>query len=98
MKRMIKFLTLGVASLIPMFANSAQSDWIPVFNDEPVPPARAAEIEAALPKEPIVASKADRKILVYSATAGFRHGSIPTGKLALERMGLATGSLLDCGE
>ena len=67
-------------------------DWKPTFNDAPVPAGRVAEIEAAIPQEPIVSPKAERRVLVFSATQGFRHKSIPTGKMALEKMGESTGA------
>ncbi|MGB1127054.1 MAG: ThuA domain-containing protein [Opitutales bacterium] len=70
----------------------AQSSWIPKFNDKPVTPDRVEAIQQALPAAPIVEPKASRRALVYSATAGFRHDSIPTGKLALEQMGRSSGA------
>lgn len=42
-------------------------------------------IEAAKPKQ-------KRKLLVFSVTRGFRHGSIGTGKIALRLMGEKTGA------
>lgn len=60
---------------------------------EEQPPAGAAEkIEAALPAEPYAKPKEDRTILVFSATNGFRHASIATGKLALTELGETTGA------
>ena len=50
----------------------------------------AEKIAANLPKEaPVKPSKA-RKVLVFSKTAGFRHGSIPTGVEAMKQMGKST--------
>ena len=49
-------------------------------------------IEAALPQASIVAPEATRRVLIFSATAGYRHHSIPTGKLALEKLGGASGA------
>lgn len=71
---------------------SAASNWVPTFNDKPVPPKYVDAIAAALPQAAIVAPQAERRVLVYSATAGFRHRSIPTGKLALQQMGQSTGA------
>ena len=51
-----------------------------------------AQIKAALPQEAQVKPKKDRKILVFSVTAGFRHKSIPTGKQALTLLGEKTGA------
>ena len=50
----------------------------------------AEKIAANLPKDaPVKPSKA-RKVLVFSKTAGFRHGSIPTGVEAMKQMGKST--------
>ena len=70
----------------------AASDWVPTFNDKPVAPHHVTAIEAALPQAAIVAPQQARRVLVYSATAGYRHGSIPTGKLALDKLGAASGA------
>ncbi|WOO40197.1 ThuA domain-containing protein [Rubellicoccus peritrichatus] len=70
----------------------AEIDWKPTFNDKPVPADQQESIRKAVPQEPIVEPDEDRKVLVFSATSGFRHGSIPTGKLALELMGESTGA------
>lgn len=70
----------------------AAVDFIPTFNDKPVSAEHKEKIEAALPNAPIVDAKSKRRILVVSATAGFRHGSIPTGNFTLEKMGVATGA------
>jgi type 1 glutamine amidotransferase len=80
------------SSLILACSLSAASSWVPTFNDKPVAPALVEAVEAALPQTAIVAPKAARRVLVYSATAGFRHSSIPTGKLALEQMGQSSGA------
>jgi len=88
---MKKLLFLITASLFAAEVFAA-SDWAPVFNDKPVPRALARAIEAALPTEAIVTPKRARRILVYSATAGFRHASIATGKVALARLGESTGA------
>lgn len=70
----------------------AAVDFIPEFKDKPVAAAHAVKIEAALPAGPIVEPDAKRRILVVSSTAGFRHGSIPTGKFTLKKMGASTGA------
>lgn len=67
-------------------------DWKPTFNDKPVSNKLKSAVDAALPSEPIVAPKSARKTLVFSATSGFRHRSIPTGKYALEQLGKSTGA------
>ncbi|HKK19019.1 MAG TPA: ThuA domain-containing protein [Opitutales bacterium] len=70
----------------------AAVEFIPKFDDKPVAAEHMEKIEAALPEGPIVEPEAQRRILVVSATAGFRHKSIPTGKFALEKMGTGTGA------
>ena len=71
---------------------NAETNWVPQFNDKPLHPGQIAKIESALPTAGIVEPTAARKVLVYSATAGFRHGSIPLGKFALEQMGESSGA------
>jgi len=88
MKTSLIALTITIA--LPCIG--ATSDWKPSFNDKPVPPEDAVKIEKALPDKPIVAVDEPRQVLVYSATAGFRHRSIPYGKMALEKMGASSGA------
>lgn len=83
--------TILFTSLLP-FCLMAETDWKPTFDDGPVTGRHAKLVEGALPSAPIVKPLKGRRILVFSATAGFRHGSIPIGKLALEKMGEATGA------
>ena len=64
----------------------------PTFNDPPVPASHITRIDEALPREPIVVPKTERRILVVSATAGFHHASIPTAKLAIEKLGISSGA------
>ena len=71
---------------------STTVDWKPSFNDKPVPQERLEAIEAALPDIALAPPDSPRKILIFSATAGFRHASIATGKVALDRMGIKTGA------
>lgn len=51
-----------------------------------------ARISEALPEEAIVAPSEPRKVLIFSATGGYRHFSIPFGIYALEEMGMKTGA------
>lgn len=75
-------LALCGAALLPMTAMSEEK-----------PPAEAAgKIAEALPAEAFVKPSNPRKVLVFSRTAGYRHDSIATGKLALEEMGKKTGA------
>lgn len=57
----------------------------------PPKPADVAKIEAALPNAPVKAKK-PRKVLLFSKTAGFRHGSIETGVVCLTKLGEKTGA------
>ena len=82
MKTNIYLLTVLLVSSL-----NAASDWVPQFNDKPLSADQMAKVGSALPTKPIAKPKVARKVLVYSATAGFRHRSIPLGKLALEQMG-----------
>ena len=50
------------------------------------------KITQALPAKAPAPPKQPRKILIYSKTAGFRHGSIPVGIKALTMMGDKTGA------
>jgi type 1 glutamine amidotransferase len=88
----MKRIVLALATSCFAFCAFAASDWQPVFDDKPVPETLAQAIEAALPTEAIVPPQRTRRILVYSVTAGFRHASIPTGKVALARLGESTGA------
>jgi type 1 glutamine amidotransferase len=59
---------------------------------EQAPPGAAEAIAKALPSEPYAKPAKPRKVLVFSRTAGFRHASIPTGKVALTELGKKTGA------
>ncbi|CAA6693563.1 MULTISPECIES: ThuA domain-containing protein [unclassified Lentimonas] len=83
---------LTASCLVLAGSLSAASSWVPTFKDKPVSPQQTKAIEAALPQEAIATPKEERRILVYSATQGFRHKSIPVGKFALEAMGTSSGA------
>jgi type 1 glutamine amidotransferase len=51
-----------------------------------------SKIGAALPEAPQAKPARARKILIFSATRGFRHSSIETGAEALRQMGSKTGA------
>ena len=51
-----------------------------------------AKIEAALPKTSPAKPKTPRKVLLFSKTIGFRHGSIPVAVKALTLLGEKTGA------
>ncbi|WOO40614.1 ThuA domain-containing protein [Rubellicoccus peritrichatus] len=79
---------IAQALLVVTVVSSASAiDWKPTYDDKPLHEDFKKKILENVPTEPIIEPKAKRKILVYSATAGFRHGSIPTGKFAMEKMG-----------
>ena len=86
--------SIFISLLVVQFAFSEVTtfDWKPSFNDPPVPRDRLKAIGAALPDIALAVPDSPRKILIFSATAGFRHASIATGKVALDRMGIKTVS------
>jgi len=57
-----------------------------------VKPEVVAKIKAALPDKAPATVKKPHKILIFSKTNGFRHGSIPVGVTALTMMGEKTGA------
>lgn len=59
---------------------------------EQAPPGSLEKITEALPEKAYAKPKKDRKVLVFSKTAGFRHASIATGKVAFTEMGKKTGA------
>ncbi|BCX49794.1 hypothetical protein HAHE_37020 [Haloferula helveola] len=64
--------------------------WAP--KKESPPDGALEKIKAAIPDEAYAKPKKARKILVFSKTAGFRHASIATGKVALTELGKDTGA------
>ena len=52
----------------------------------------AEKIAPSLPEKAFAEPKKKRKLLVFSRTGGFRHGSIPTGLTAVRMMGEKTGA------
>lgn len=67
-------------------------DWKPSYEDKPVSAEQKKLIIDALPDAPVVSPQKPRKVLLFSATSGFRHRSIPHGKLALALLGERTGA------
>jgi type 1 glutamine amidotransferase len=61
-------------------------------DNEQSPPGAAEAIAKALPDKAFAEPFKPRKVLVFAKTAGFRHASIPTGKLALTELGKKTGA------
>src|SRR4051812_39189514 len=50
------------------------------------------KIEEALPDKAVARPKQDRKLLIFSRTAGFRHSSIPVGTVSITLLGKKTGA------
>lgn len=59
-----------------------------------VKPEEIDRIEAALPDKTPAEVKKPRKVLLFSKTNGFRHGSIATGAKALAMLGEKTGAFM----
>ncbi|MFP6614643.1 MAG: ThuA domain-containing protein [Pirellulales bacterium] len=57
-----------------------------------VKPEIIQQITKALPEQAPAKPKKDRKVLLFSKTNGFRHGSIPVGVKALTMLGEKTGA------
>jgi type 1 glutamine amidotransferase len=57
-----------------------------------VKPEWVAKIKAALPEKAVAKPKQPRKVLIFTKTNGFRHGSIPVGVTAVTMMGEKTGA------
>lgn len=90
----MKNLIVSAVAFVAVFLGAPQSgvDWAPAFNDAPVKPEEAKRIEDAVPAKAFARPAKSRRMLVYSATSGFRHKSIPHGKMALELIGKRTGA------
>jgi type 1 glutamine amidotransferase len=84
LKNLTCFLPLAVLG-VAIAMNSSQSQ------DEKKKSAEE-KISESLPGEAPAAPKKKRKMLVFSKTAGFRHGSIPTGVLSMKLLGEKTGA------
>ena len=57
-----------------------------------VKPDVVEKIEKAVPKDSLAKPKKPRKVLVFSKTSGFRHGSIPVGAKSIVMLGQQTGA------
>lgn len=64
---------------------------IPTMADE-APPGALEKITQAIPRENVAKPLQARRLLVVSTTRGFRHQSIPTGKLMLAELERLTGA------
>lgn len=83
MKTLMPCLLTGATALFVVAQNPAT---------EQAPPGTAEKIAAVLPDKPFAKPEKARKVLVFSKTNGYRHGSIATGKIALAEMGRKTGA------
>ncbi len=85
MRNSTSFCLLLVISLLSVPALAA---------DDPgqVKPETIAQIKAALPTEVPAAPQQPRRLLIFSKTNGFRHGSIPVGVKAITLLGEQTGA------
>ncbi|MBK1875817.1 ThuA domain-containing protein [Pelagicoccus mobilis] len=88
-KKLGAFLPLSGIATISVFGGS---EWKPEFDDKPLNSEQIDRIAEAVPSAPIVEPQKARKVLLYSATNGFRHGSIPVGIHAFEMMAKSTGA------
>ena len=75
---------LGIVAIITALPSMAQ--------DKPIPADKIEKVAAALPDAACVKPAAPRKVLVFTLTKGFRHGSIPLAAKAVEMMGEKTGA------
>ena len=79
--------------ILPLAGAAAVFFLVSAAGDREQPPAGAAEkIAQALPAEAFAKPAKARKLLIFSKTAGFRHESIATGKLAFTELGKKTGA------
>jgi uncharacterized protein len=79
--------------ILPLLAAAVAFLFVAAAPDQEQAPAGAVEkIAEAIPSELFAKPTKPRKILVFSKTGGFRHSSIPTGKLALTELGKKTGA------
>jgi type 1 glutamine amidotransferase len=83
MKAIISCL-LNFAAMLSAFAQNPAT--------EQAPAGAAEKIAGAIPDKPYAKPEKPRKLLVFSKTNGFRHASIPTGKVLLAEMGRRTGA------
>ncbi len=81
-------------ALIPSSIVAALAFFVVAQNPtgEQAPPGSLEKIIEALPEKAYAKPKKSRKVLIFSKTAGFRHASIATGKVAFTEMGKKTGS------
>jgi type 1 glutamine amidotransferase len=81
-KRISLILPMALAAAMVPFAIGQKDN----------PGKNADKIAPSLPKEAFAKPKKERKLLVFSVTNGFRHGSIATGQTAMKMLGEKTGA------
>jgi len=84
----VSLLALALAPAV-LHAGQPAKDKTSKFN---VKPDVLKKIKAALPEKAPAKPKQARKLLIFSRTNGFRHGSIPVGVAAITLMGEKTGA------
>ena len=79
--------------IVPLVCAAAAVLFVSAGPDKERAPAGAADkIKASVPAEAYAKPAKERVVLVFAKTGGFRHKSIPTGKLALTELGESTGA------
>lgn len=76
---------VALAAVVTLCTGEDQKDPFAVPSD------RVAKIKAALPAATPVPVTKKHEVLVFTKTAGFRHGSIPSGVECMKQLGAATG-------
>ncbi len=77
-------ILLPIAALLLLVSQAPRKETPPAGADK--------KIAEALPAEAYAKPDKPRRLLVFSKTAGYRHASIATGKVALEKLGEETGA------
>ena len=88
MNHVLKRSILGGAVTLLLLLN-ADASLAQLFD---VKPDVVEKIEKAVPKDSLAKPKKPRKVLVFSKTSGFRHGSIPVGAKSIVMLGQQTGA------
>lgn len=57
-----------------------------------IPGEEKAKIDAALPRQPIVNPRTERRLLVFTLSKGFKHSAIPYGEYTFKRLGETSGA------
>ena len=83
MKNILSCLLTGAVAVLTIALCSAE---------DKIPKGALEKIIESLPDKPCAKPVKPRKLLVFSKTNGFRHASIPTGRLSLTEMGRKTGA------